>query len=150
MTPTYADHPAPHVLVAEDEPNVATLIEECLTDEGYRVTLAGDGVEAVEALPRGDFDLLLTDVRMPRLDGVGLIRHVRAARPAMPIVVLSGYMTPEARTELRRLGVPNERVLEKPLPFPELHGAIRRALRAAAQEIAARRASGGEHGPEEE
>ena len=150
MTPLHPDHSRPHLLVAEDEPGVATLIEECLTDEGYRVTLATDGVEAVEALPRGDYDLLLTDVRMPRLDGVGLVRHVRVARPGLPIVVLSGYIPPDARTELHHLGVPNERVLQKPLPFPELHDAIRRALRAAAQEIAARRAMGGEHGPEAE
>lgn len=128
-----------HLLVAEDEPGVAALIEECLTDEGYRVTLTRDGAEAVAALPGADYDLLLTDMRMPRLDGVGLVRHVRGARPGMPIVVLSGYMSGEAREELRRLGVPNERVLEKPLPFPELHEAIRTALRAAAQEIAGRR-----------
>ena len=148
MTQDQTNRPAPHLLVAEDELSVAALIEESLTDEGYRVTLTHDGAEAVEALPGAEFDLLLTDVRMPRLDGVGLVRHVRDARPGLPVIVLSGFMTPDAREELRRLGVPNDRLLEKPLPFPELHEAIRTALRAAAAEMAQRLAGKPDRDPE--
>lgn len=117
-----------HILVAEDEAAVGDLLEEYLTSAGYRVTRAGDGLEAVQALPTAFFDVLLTDIRMPRMDGVGLIRHVRRTHPDMPIVVLSGYMTAESREALAALGVPDEAVLEKPSPFDVLEDAIQAAM----------------------
>lgn len=119
---------ASHLLVAEDEGSVAELLEEYFTAAGYRVTRAGDGQEALEVLPTASFDLLLTDIRMPRMDGVKLVRHVRQAHPNMPIVVLSGYMTEENREALTDLGVPDEAVLEKPSPFQVLEDAIRAVM----------------------
>ncbi|MFC7739290.1 response regulator [Roseomonas sp. GCM10028921] len=118
----------PHILVAEDEAALGDVLEEYFTSAGYQVTRAGDGLEAMKALPTAWFDVLLTDIRMPRVDGVGLIRHVRRTHPDMPIVVLSGYMTAENREALTVLGVPDEAVLEKPSPFHVLEDAIRAAM----------------------
>ena len=118
----------PHVLLAEDEVAVAAIIQDFLIDAGYQVTRAADGIEALDVLSRGAFDLLLTDIRMPRLDGVGLIEQMRRAYPHMPVVVLSGYMTPAAQQALSLLGVPLGAVLDKPCALLILMEAIQTAL----------------------
>lgn len=119
---------APHLLLAEDEAVLASLLEEYLTPAGFEVTVAADGMQALELLPGASFDLLLTDVRMPRMDGVRLVQQVRQTHPRMPVIVFSGYMTDDARATLGRLGVPHGAFLEKPTPFHILEDTIRAAL----------------------
>jgi CheY-like chemotaxis protein len=119
---------APHALVAEDEASLATLIEEALGEAGFCVTCVPDGLAAIEAISRARFDILLTDVRMPNLDGVALVRHLRVSQISLPVVVLSGYMTEGNRTELLQLGVPSDAILEKPVALETLNGVLRRVL----------------------
>ncbi|MFH5923089.1 response regulator [Roseomonas xinghualingensis] len=126
MSPS--DGTPPHVLMAEDEMPIAMMIQEALDEAGFRVTYAPDGLAALEESSKAHFDILLTDVRMPNLDGVGLVRRLRGSRPEMPIVVLSGYMTNGDREELLRLGVPPDSILEKPVTLGELHNVLRRVL----------------------
>lgn len=94
---------APRILVAEDEPLAAMAIEDLLVATGYAVLLAADGQEALEIAARGEpFDLLLTDLRMPRLGGRELIQRLRAARPDLPVVVMTGYAPPGGAASLRQ------------------------------------------------
>ncbi|HEY8613073.1 MAG TPA: response regulator [Roseomonas sp.] len=123
-------NPALHVLVAEDEASVALVIDENLTECGFRVTCAPDGAVAVAELSAHPFDAVVTDIRMPNLDGVSLVRSILATFPRMPIVVLSGYMTAQQRGELLALGVPAEALLEKPSGFRDLRGTLIRLLSA--------------------
>ena len=83
--------PPLHVIVAEDEPLVAATVGGMLEEGGYRVTLARDGLDALEVDERDPADVLVTDLRMPRLDGVTLIDRMRGRRPDLPIVVMTGY-----------------------------------------------------------
>ncbi|PWC67020.1 hypothetical protein TSH7_02770 [Azospirillum sp. TSH7] len=80
-----------HILVVDDEALVAMTVAETLREEGFRVTVAHDGHEALAVEKRDPSDLLVTDLRMPRLDGNQLIALVRAERPDMPILDMSGY-----------------------------------------------------------
>lgn len=118
----------PRVLMAEDECEIAVLVREALEDAGFVVTWAADGALALDQDSRGSYDALLTDVRMPNLDGVSLVRAVRERHPGRPVVVLSGYMTALDREALLRLGVPEERMLEKPVPLDRVAAALRSAL----------------------
>ena len=77
------------VLVVDDEPAIQETVAELLTDEGYAVRCAGDGVEALRAVERDDFDLVITDVMMPRLDGLALVRELRFRGYALPVVLMS-------------------------------------------------------------
>ena len=79
----------PTILVVDDEPVIRDLVSVLLEDEGYTVHTAPDGLAAVEAVARESPDLVLTDLYMPRLDGLGLIARLRRERPRLPIVVLS-------------------------------------------------------------
>lgn len=81
----------PRILVAEDEALAAMAIEEELQYAGYEVILAPDGQAALDAARKTMPDLLLTDLRMPRLDGLGLIRALRARAPLLPVIVMTGY-----------------------------------------------------------
>lgn len=93
----------PRILIAEDEPLAAMAIEDLLIASGYAVLVAADGQEALEVAGRGEsFDLLLTDLRMPRLGGRELIQRLRAARPDLPVVVMTGYAPPGGADSLRQ------------------------------------------------
>ncbi len=82
-----------HILVAEDEALAAMALEDFLSIQGYRVTLAGDGVEAMERYSQDPPDALITDLRMPRMDGHALIREMRARDATLPVVVMTGFLT---------------------------------------------------------
>jgi CheY-like chemotaxis protein len=80
------------ILVVDDEPAIQDLVSVLLEDAGYTVYTAPDGLAAVEAVARESPDLVVTDLYMPGLDGVGLIARLRRERPHLPIVVLSAAL----------------------------------------------------------
>ncbi|MBP2290610.1 response regulator [Azospirillum rugosum] len=84
-----------HILVAEDEPLAAMAMEDFLQRKGYRVTLAQDGLEALERYRNDPADLVITDMRMPRMDGRALVRELRGLSAALPLLVVTGFMPME-------------------------------------------------------
>jgi CheY-like chemotaxis protein len=112
------------LLVAEDEPQVRKLTKKLLSRAGYRVFLAEDGAEALTVAAELErIDLLLTDVRMPRLGGVELARRLRAERPGLRVLFMSGYLDADARAD--ELGSP---LMPKPFTMRELLSRVRAAL----------------------
>ncbi len=85
-----------HVLVAEDEALAAMALEDFLSRKGYRVTLAQDGQEGLERYSADPADLVITDLRMPRMDGRALIRELRVRAAGLPILVMTGFLSMEA------------------------------------------------------
>jgi CheY-like chemotaxis protein len=79
----------PTVLVVEDEPAIREVVADLLQDEGYAVRQASDGLQAIDELEVDDVDLVLSDVRMPRLDGPSLARRLRGRGRAVPVVLMS-------------------------------------------------------------
>ncbi len=106
----------------------SSALEDLLVACGYAVLLAADGQEALEFAARGEpFDLLLTDLRMPRLDGRELIQRLRAARPDLPVVVMTGYAPPGGAETLRQGIGPGPLILfTKPMEPDALLAAIGR------------------------
>lgn len=105
---------SPRILVVEDEALLARVIECLLTHHGLRVDVAGHGGEAMEQLQTSHFDLIITDLMMPHVDGEQLVRWIRGeAALATPVIVLSASRDAAQCERLRSLGV-NE-VLHKPL-----------------------------------
>ena len=70
------------ILIVEDEADIQELLDAYLRDAGYDTALAGDGIEAVDLFQRGDFDLVLLDVMLPKLDGFGVCELIRRHHPA--------------------------------------------------------------------
>ena len=81
------------VLIVDDEASVCDLVREALTN--YEVEEASDGTEAMKAVETDPPDLVITDIRMPHMDGTALLKAVRIIAPNLPIIALSGYVDPE-------------------------------------------------------
>ena len=79
------------ILYAEDDVLIATTIREELEDAGYQVDHFPDGANAAVAFGCMTYDLLLTDLAMPRMDGAGLIAHIRLTHPEFPVVMVTGF-----------------------------------------------------------
>ncbi|MCW2243317.1 response regulator [Azospirillum canadense] len=84
-----------HILVAEDEVLAAMAMEDFLQRKGYRVTLAPDGLAALERYRNDPADLVITDLRMPRMDGRALVRELRGLDAALPLLVVTGFLSIE-------------------------------------------------------
>lgn len=97
-----------HVLVVEDDESYAYALARALTASGLRVTVAHQGLDALEADDRDPADLVLLDLRLPDMHGTDVALDLRSRRPQLPIVVLSGYAA--------EIGlVPANLVLRKPV-----------------------------------
>jgi two-component system response regulator FlrC len=115
--------PAP-ILVVDDEPSLRTALCEVLQRTGHPVTIARDGQEALTLLSQQSFWLVMTDLRMPRLGGVDLLREVKHRTPNTRVVVITGYATLESAIEALRLGASD--YLLKPFDHAAVEALIRR------------------------
>jgi len=123
-----------HILLVEDEQLIAELFAETLTTDGHDVAVAGDGQEALDLFAEAEalgrpYDIVVTDVRMPRMDGVALTRRLRAAHPQLPVVVVSGYASPEQLSGLSGSESGPLVLLPKPVSLSRLRTAVRGATR---------------------
>jgi excisionase family DNA binding protein len=116
----------PRVLVVDDEEAVRDLIAKTLTMADYEVNTAPDGQAALDALKDADFDLLITDLRMPGMDGLTVIRQARRLSPSLPIIIITGYSTEASAIEAINLGVCG--YLTKPFRLPRILSVAARAL----------------------
>lgn len=117
-----------HILLVDDEAMAIMALEYGLVDEGFRVTTAFNGQEAL-SLWRGDrFDALVTDLRMPVMAGDELIRNVRSEAPELPVVVVSGYATGEVSDGLRESFPAPIEIMPKPVRVEAISGALKRML----------------------
>ena len=135
----------PHlrILVAEDEPLAAMVVEEILVELGHEVTLAADGQAAFEIAAHMPFDVLVTDLAMPRMPGWELIPRLRASRPDLPIVVMTGFLPPGVADRLDAAGPGPLVLLQKPFDLGTLIDAVAEVSRGPGQAIAALGAAAG-------
>jgi signal transduction histidine kinase/ActR/RegA family two-component response regulator len=121
-----------HVLVVDDEPVVRSLVERVLQRAGYSVVVAADGQIGLDMLARerGRFDLVLLDMAMPRMAGAEMFRFVRAAYPELPVVLMSGYSSPEDIAPLLAGGALD--LVEKPFLPDRLLEAVGAAIQGHA------------------
>ena len=119
------------VLVVEDDVPIGRMLASILADEGYVVDLASDGLTALGKIEAREYDLILTDLRMPELDGVGLYRELERRQPEVlrRVIVITGTSGhPEYQSFLEETKVP---YLEKPFSLQALQSITRRVLAAA-------------------
>ncbi|MDD5261274.1 MAG: response regulator [Methylacidiphilales bacterium] len=111
--------PTAHILLVDDSPTVRKMQEAQLRKLGFRVTTACDGQEALEALAQGNFDLVITDLEMPNLDGTGLVQRIRE-NPQwtdLPVVLVTSRAGEQELHELKQMGA--TACLQKPFSRPD-------------------------------
>jgi signal transduction histidine kinase len=92
------------VLVVDDDANVRFLLTREISNRGHEVVEAADGAQAMEEMGRGDFDIVLTDIGMPGMDGLELAGWIKRTRPDTDVIVMTGYATIESAATAVRLG----------------------------------------------
>ena len=101
------------VLVVDDDPVVGKSIDRTLSPRGYAVITASDGPEALDRLAREDYDVVYTDIMMPGMDGLEVAARIKASRPWLPVVIVTGYGTEANEAKAKDIGVAG--FLRKPL-----------------------------------
>ena len=114
------------VLIVDDELSMREMLAILLKKAGLDVRTAGSRAEAAQTLGAGPVDLVLTDVKLPDGDGLEILRHVKAAAPETPVVVMTAYGTTEMAVAARKLGA--EAYILKPFDVDELRIVVRDAL----------------------
>jgi DNA-binding NtrC family response regulator len=114
------------ILVVDDAPDTLELLQRSLTAEGYKVFTAAGVADALRLLDRAAVDLVITDMRMPEVPGLKLIRHVRENLPDTGIMTITGYASVKGAVEAVKTGA--EEYLSKPFTDKELYAAVRRVL----------------------
>jgi DNA-binding response OmpR family regulator len=100
------------LLLIEDDEHVAQVLAEAFASQGHATAIRYTGEEGLAYLTRERPDAVVLDVRLPRLNGVAVLRQIRATDPALPVIIMTGLATPGEIAEVRRLGVTE--IIEKP------------------------------------
>jgi DNA-binding NtrC family response regulator len=116
----------PHILLIDDEAIALTNLTHVLKREGYDVTACKNGESGLEALKHGDFDLVLTDLKMPGIDGMEVLRQVQASEPDVPVIMITGHATLDSAVEAMKAGA--HHYLAKPFRLAEAREVVRSAL----------------------
>ena len=118
------------ILVIDDEKVILSVIQEVLIKFGHRVEIAADGYEGIQKFDHGRYDIVITDMRMPGIDGNGIVRHIRNSRNRfIPVIGISG--TPWL---LQDTGI--DMILPKPFPLKELIDSVTRLIKIPSRSTA--------------
>jgi excisionase family DNA binding protein len=116
----------PRILVADDEASIRDLLAKTLALAEYEVDLVPDGRSAIERLRIMSYDLLITDLKMPGVDGLAVIREARRLRADIPVIIITGFSTEASAIEAVNLGVSG--YLTKPFRVPRVLATAAKAL----------------------
>ena len=113
---------AARVLIVDDEPEAVELLQEFLVAKGYEVITAGDGEEALQKVKKERPHLILLDVRMPKMDGLEILRHVREIDKEVGVIMVTGVAEEEIGRQAMALGAFD--YIVKPLDLPYLERSL--------------------------
>jgi len=115
------------VLIVDDELNMRLVLSAMLKKEGYSITSAADGREALQILKSNKMDVVVTDLKMPNLDGMGLLNHVTEQYPEVPVIIITAHGTVATAVEALKKGALD--YITKPFELDELKSVISKAIK---------------------
>jgi two-component system response regulator PilR (NtrC family) len=116
----------PHVLVVEDDGEMRALLADALSDEGYQVAQAEDGAQAASRMTQESFDLVITDMKMPRMGGLELLPVIRKTWPETPVIIITGFGDASTLADAYVKGAYS--YISKPFSMQDLKSIARKAL----------------------
>ncbi len=114
------------VLVIDDDPKILAVSRELLTQHGYDVTACADSAQALALVKASAYDVVLTDIRMPGLEGTDLLPMLKRLRPSLPVILVSAYCEPEHIGYYQSLGACD--MIAKPFSHERLLNAVARVV----------------------
>jgi DNA-binding NtrC family response regulator len=117
----------PRILIVEDDSATAWALEQSLADEGYEITAVDSAEKALAALRKQPADLVITDLRLPRMDGHALVRRVMARKNPAAVIVVTAYGTEDALRALEADGV--HACFPKPFQMERMRKSVESALK---------------------
>ena len=114
------------LLVVDDDPEMRSLLAEELEDEGYRVTVAKNGLDVLSELPFQSYDLIITDWKLPVRDGLQILKSVRELNPKMPFVLITAFGDAKLKRRVERTGAV---YLQKPFSMEGFKAMVRSLLK---------------------
>ncbi len=121
------------ILIVDDEAGMREFLRIFLEREGFQVESAQDGQEALRAAKKTSFDLIISDLKMPRMDGVSLLQGLCKFQPEVPVILMTAYASADSAIEAMKLGAYD--YLTKPFRVEEIKQVIARALEAKADRV---------------
>lgn len=115
------------ILIVDDDPFILELLGIFISSFGYEFAAAEDGIQAVEQLKRDDYTIVITDMKMPRMDGMQLLRHIKEQYPSIDVIVVTGYTGSFSYTDVIKAGASD--FISKPFNADELEAKINRIIR---------------------
>lgn len=115
-----------NILVVDDEDIVLHLVEDTLTDEGYQVTTTASAHQAIEMASAGGYDFILTDIRMPEMNGIEMVREIHKTNPAIGVIFMTGYANLDTAKQAIKEGAYD--YIMKPFELTEIRQALTRAV----------------------
>ena len=116
----------PHILLIDDEKIALINLTHVLEGEGYRVTACRDGNAGLAAMENNAFDLVLTDLRMPGIDGMEVLQHIKSTTPDIPVIMITGHATLDSAVDAMKAGAYH--YISKPFRLAEAREVVRGAL----------------------
>ncbi len=114
------------ILVADDEQSMREFLDIMLKKEGYRVTLAGNGEEVLKLIDKDIFDLVLLDIRMPKMDGIAVLKKIKTAFPETIVIMITAYASADTAIKAMKEGAYD--YITKPFKVEEIKAIIKNAL----------------------
>jgi len=93
-----------HLLIVDDDPEMRNLLSEELEDEGYRVTVAKNGLDVLSEIPFTSYDMIITDWKLPLRDGIEILQSVREIHPGLPVILITAFGDAKVRKKVERAG----------------------------------------------
>src|SRR5574337_1174614 len=114
------------ILVVDDEQAMREFLTVLLEKQGHRVIAAADGEQALELVAHQSPDLVISDVRMPKMDGIGLLTGIRKTDPRLPVIMMTAYASMDSTIQAMRLGADD--YITKPFRIDEIRLVVEKAL----------------------
>jgi DNA-binding NtrC family response regulator len=120
----FNEHLIQNILVVDDEENTRACLTELLASEGYRVASAGDGVEALNCLQGGDYQLVITDINMPRMNGMAFLDQLNRDHPELDVIMVTAFGGVDSYVQAMKQGV--YEYLHKPVKLEDLRSVMQK------------------------
>ncbi|MBI2877087.1 MAG: response regulator [Candidatus Tectomicrobia bacterium] len=116
-----------HILIVDDNPAIAEALQEALHQKGYRTTVAHNGCDGLVELRKGNFDAVLSDIRMPEMDGITLLGWIQEYDPLLPVIILTGFPDLDIAVKAMREGAAD--FIPKPFTLEQIEHSLEKLLK---------------------